>query len=114
MHFQKTFPQTKLVRVLKGEVFDVAVDLRKRSSNYGKWIGVVLSEENKKQLLIPKGFAHGFLVMSKYAEFAYKCDEFYHYDDQGGLLYNDILNFLRNYYSIDLKDRKAIDKSLQY
>lgn len=89
LHFQKTHPQSKLVRVLKGEVFDVAVDLREDSVTYGKWVGVLLSEENKKQFLIPKGFAHGFLVTSDYAEFAYKCDDFYHPEDEGGLLWND-------------------------
>ncbi len=89
LHFQKNFPQAKLVRVIKGEVFDVAVDLRKDSETYGKWVGVLLSEENKKQLLIPRGFAHGFLVVSDYAEFAYKCDEFYHPEDEGGIIYND-------------------------
>lgn len=89
LHYQKTFPQAKLVRVLKGEVFDVAVDLRAGSETYGKWVGVYLSEENKKQFLIPRGFAHGFVVTSDYAEFAYKCDEFYHPEDEGGLLYND-------------------------
>ena len=89
LHFQKTYPQTKLVRVLTGEVFDVAVDLRADSKTYGKWVGVVLSGENKKQFLIPKGFAHGFVVMSDYAEFAYKCDDFYHPEDEGGLAWND-------------------------
>jgi dTDP-4-dehydrorhamnose 3,5-epimerase len=89
LHFQKTHPQAKLVRVLKGEVFDVAVDLRKGSETYGKWVGAVLSEENKKQFIIPRGFAHGFIVMSDYAEFAYKCDELYHPEDEGGLIYND-------------------------
>lgn len=89
LHFQKTHPQTKLVRVLKGEVFDVAVDLRAGSKTYGKWVGVLLSEENKRQLLIPRGFAHGFLVVSDYAEFVYKCDDFYHPEDEGGLLWND-------------------------
>ena len=89
LHFQKTHPQTKLVRVLKGEVFDVAVDLRKGSATYGKWVGVTLSEENKKQFLIPRGFAHGFVVVSDYAEFAYKCDDFYHPEDEGGLIWND-------------------------
>ncbi len=89
LHFQRTHPQTKLVRVLHGEVFDVAVDLRRSSPTYGKWIGVLLSAENKKQLLIPKGFAHGFLVVSDTAEFAYKCDDFYHPEDEGGILYND-------------------------
>ena len=89
LHFQKNFPQDKLVRVIRGEVFDVAVDLRKDSKTYGKWFGVVLSEDNKKQFFIPKNFAHGFLVLSDYAEFAYKCTDFYHPDDEGGLLYND-------------------------
>ena len=89
LHFQKNFPQAKLVRVIKGEVFDVAVDLRKDSETYGKWVGVLLTEENKKQLLIPRGFAHGFLVVSDYAEFAYKCDEFYHPEDEGGIIFND-------------------------
>ena len=89
LHFQKTFPQAKLVRVLKGEVFDVAVDLRKNSETYGQWIGVLLSEKNHRQLMIPRGFAHGFVVVSDYAEFAYKCDEKYHPEDEGGLLWND-------------------------
>ncbi len=89
MHFQKTFPQAKLVRVIKGEVFDVCVDLRENSKTYGKWQGVLLTEENKRQFMIPRGFAHGFLVVSDYAEFAYKCDEFYHPEDEGGILWND-------------------------
>lgn len=89
LHFQKTHPQAKLVRVLSGEVFDVAVDLRKGSSTYGKWVGALLSRENKKQLMIPRGFAHGFLVVSDYAEFAYKCDAFYHPEDEGGIFYRD-------------------------
>ncbi len=89
LHFQKTHPQAKLVRVLKGEVFDVAVDLRKNSPTYGQWVGVVLSEENKRQFMIPRGFAHGFVVMSDYAEFAYKCDELYHPEDEGGIIWND-------------------------
>ncbi len=89
LHFQKTFPQAKLVRVIKGEVFDVAVDLRKDSKTYGKWVGVILSEENKKQFIIPRGFAHGFLVLSDIAEFTYKCDEFYHPEDEGGIMWND-------------------------
>ncbi len=89
LHFQKSHPQAKLVRVLKGEVYDVAVDLRDGSETYGKYVGVLLSEDNKKQLLIPRGFAHGFLVVSDSAEFAYKCDEFYHPEDEGGLMYND-------------------------
>lgn len=89
LHFQKQFPQTKLVRVIKGSVFDVAVDLRSGSETYGKWFGVELTEENKKQFLIPKGFAHGFLVLSDVAEFCYKCDDFYHANDEGGLAWND-------------------------
>lgn len=89
LHFQKEFPQDKLVRVLSGEVFDVAVDLREGSPTFGKWFGVVLSAENKKQFFIPKNFAHGFLVLSDYAEFAYKCTDFYHPNDEGGILYND-------------------------
>lgn len=89
LHFQKTFPQAKLVRVLSGEVFDVAVDLRKNSKTYGKWVGVLLSGENKKQFMIPRGFAHGFVVVSDYAEFAYKCDELYHPEDEGRIAWND-------------------------
>lgn len=89
LHFQYTQPQGKLVRVIKGEVFDVAVDLRKDSETYGKWIGVTLSEENKKQLFIPEGFAHGFLVLSDIAEFVYKCTDFYNPDDEGGIKWDD-------------------------
>ncbi|WP_294413165.1 dTDP-4-dehydrorhamnose 3,5-epimerase [uncultured Ruminococcus sp.] len=89
LHFQKQFPQTKLVRAIKGRVFDVAVDLRSGSNTYGKWYGVELTEENKKQFLIPKGFAHGFLVLSDIAEFCYKCDDFWHPNDEGGLAWND-------------------------
>ena len=89
LHYQKNFPQTKLVRAIKGRVFDVAVDLRKDSATYGKWYGVELSEENKKQFLIPRGFAHGFLVLTETAEFCYKCDDFYHANDEGGLAWND-------------------------
>lgn len=89
LHFQKTHPQAKLVRVLKGEVFDVAVDLRRGSETYGKWLGVLLSEENQKQLMIPRGFAHGFVVVSDYAEFAYKCDDYYDPGDEGGIAWDD-------------------------
>lgn len=89
LHYQKQYPQTKLVRVIKGSVFDVAVDLRTGSDTFGKWFGVLLTEENKKQFLIPKGFAHGFLVLSDVAEFCYKCDDFYHPNDEGGLAWND-------------------------
>ena len=89
LHFQKQHPQAKLVRVLSGEVFDVAVDLRTGSATYGKWVGVMLSDENKKQFMIPRGFAHGFVVVSETAEFAYKCDELYHPEDEGGIMWND-------------------------
>ncbi len=89
LHFQKQFPQCKLVRVIKGKVFDVAVDYRKGSPTYGKWFGVELSEENKKQFLISEGFAHGFLVLSDTAEFCYKVTDFYHPNDEGGLRWND-------------------------
>ena len=89
LHFQKEHPQAKLVRVLSGEVFDVAVDLREGSGTYGKWTGVLLSAENRRQFMIPRGFAHGFLVISDYAEFAYKCDELYHPEDEGGIIWND-------------------------
>ena len=91
LHFQKTYPQAKLVRVLDGEVFDVAVDLRKDSPTYGKWVGVILSSENKRQFMIPRGFAHGFVVLSETATFTYKCDEFYHPEDEGGIMWNDPL-----------------------
>ncbi|MBE6578131.1 MAG: dTDP-4-dehydrorhamnose 3,5-epimerase [Ruminococcaceae bacterium] len=89
MHFQKKNPQGKLVRVLEGEVFDVAVDLRPGSSTYGKWHGVTLSAENKKQFYVPEGFAHGFLVLSERATFVYKCTRFYCPNDEGGLAYDD-------------------------
>ncbi len=89
LHFQKEFPQDKLVRVISGEVFDVAVDMRKGSPTYGKWFGIRLSAQNKKMFFIPKNFAHGFLVLSDYAEFTYKCTELYHPDDEGGIIYND-------------------------
>ena len=89
LHFQKKFPQTKLVRVIKGTVYDVAVDLRIGSPTFGKHYGVILTEDNKRQYLIPRGFAHGFLVLSDVAEFCYKCDDFYHANDEGGLAWND-------------------------
>lgn len=89
LHFQIQHPQDKLVRVIKGEVFDVAVDLRKGSPTFGQWHGVLLSEENMKQFFVPKGFAHGYLVLSDYAEFCYKCSDFYHPGDEGGLKYDD-------------------------
>ena len=89
LHFQKQFPQGKLVRVVRGKVFDVAVDLRSDSKTYGKWFGVELSAENMKQFYIPEGFAHGFLVLSDEAEFCYKCTDFYHPGDEGGMAWND-------------------------
>ncbi len=89
LHFQKNYPQDKLVRVISGEVYDVAVDLRKGSATFGKHYGILLSADNKKQFLIPKGFAHGFLVVSEYAEFCYKVTDFYHPNDEGGLRFND-------------------------
>ena len=89
LHFQKTFPQAKLVRCIEGEVFDVCVDLRKNSKTYGKWVGVILSAEKGNQFMIPRGFAHGFLVLSETATFCYKCDELYHPEDEGGIIWND-------------------------
>lgn len=89
LHFQKKYPQGKLVRVIKGEVFDVAVDLRKDSKSYGKWHGVILNDENKKQFYVPEGFAHGFLVLSEEAEFVYKCTDFYHAEDEGRISWDD-------------------------
>ena len=89
LHFQKENTQAKLVRCIKGEVFDVAVDLRPGSTTYGKWEGVILSEENKKMFMIPRGFAHGFLVLSEEAEFTYKCDDVYNPNAEAGLAWND-------------------------
>ncbi len=89
LHYQKQYPQGKLVRAVRGSVFDVAVDLRTYSETYGMWYGVELTEDNKKQFYIPEGFAHGFLVLSDVAEFSYKCTDFYHPGDEGGLIYND-------------------------
>ena len=89
LHFQKQFPQTKLVHVIRGAVFDAVVDVRPGSATFGQWFGIELSAENKKQLLIPRGFAHGFLVLTDDAEFCYKCDDFYHPGDEGGIAWND-------------------------
>ncbi len=89
LHFQKQYPQGKLVRVLEGRVFDVAVDLRANSPTFGRWFGVELSSENMKQFYIPEGFAHGFYVMSDVAVFAYKCTDFYHPGDEGGMKWDD-------------------------
>lgn len=89
LHYQKNHPQGKLVRVLKGEIFDVAVDIRKDSKTYGKWVGVHLTAESNKQLYVPEGMAHGFLVLSEEAEFVYKCTRYYHPEDEGGIRYDD-------------------------
>ena len=89
LHFQINYPQDKLVRVVNGEVYDVAVDLREGSETFGKWFGVLLTAENMKQFFVPKGFAHGFIVLSDYAEFCYKVTDFYHPNDDGGLMWND-------------------------
>ena len=89
LHYQIRHSQAKLVRVINGRVFDVCVDLRKGSSTFGKWEGYILSSDNRRQLFIPKGFAHGFLVLSDYAEFCYKCDDYYHPEDEAGLMWND-------------------------
>lgn len=89
LHFQKTKPQGKLVRVVQGEVFDVAVDIRQDSPTYGQWEGVLLTEENKRQFYVPPGFAHGFVVLSDTADFEYKCTDYYDPSDEGSLLWND-------------------------
>ena len=89
LHFQKQYPQAKLARVLKGRVFDVAVDLRGDSETYGQWFGVELSEENKKMFLVPEGFAHGLLSLTEGAVFSYKCNDYYHPGDEGGIAWND-------------------------
>ena len=89
LHFQKTKPQGKLVRVVTGEVFDVVVDIRKQSKTFGKWIGITINDSNKKQLWVPPGFAHGFQVLSEYADFEYKCTDYYDPDDEGIIHWND-------------------------
>jgi dTDP-4-dehydrorhamnose 3,5-epimerase len=89
LHFQKTKPQGKLVRVVRGEVYDVAVDIRKGSATFGEWEGVILSEDNKKQFWVPPGFAHGFVVLSDIADFEYKCTDYYDPSDEGSLLWSD-------------------------
>jgi len=117
LHFQCRKPQGKLVRVIKGEVFDVAVDLRKDSTTYGKWEGILLSEDNKKQFYVPEGFAHGFLVLSDEAEFTYKCTNFYDSEDEGGILWNDqdidIEWPLDNIDEVILSDKDKLLKTLQ-
>ena len=121
LHFQKKHPQAKLVRVLEGEVFDAAVDLRKNSSTYGKYVGVILSGENKKMLMIPRGFAHGFVVLSDSATFAYKCDDLYYPEDEGGIIWNDkIINIdwpLKEEILLSEKDKKhpsLIDLKMEF
>ncbi|MCI8580462.1 MAG: dTDP-4-dehydrorhamnose 3,5-epimerase [Dorea sp.] len=89
LHYQKQYPQGKLVRVIRGRVFDVAVDIRKESSTFGRWYGLELTETDKKQFYISEGFAHGFFVLSDEAEFCYKCTDFYHPGDEGGIAWND-------------------------
>ena len=91
LHFQKHHPQAKLVRVISGEIFDVCVDLRESSPTYGRWVGEILSDENRNQLFVPRGFAHGFLVLSDNAEIVYKCDAYYRPDDEGGVIWDDPL-----------------------
>jgi dTDP-4-dehydrorhamnose 3,5-epimerase len=89
LHFQKKHPQGKLVKVIKGAVYDVAVDLRKDSTTFGKWVGVELTEDNKKMFYVPEGFAHGFVTLEDDTEFLYKCTDYYHLEDEGGLIWND-------------------------
>ena len=89
LHFQVTQPQAKLIQVITGEIFDVAVDIRRHSPTFGRWVGVHLSEHNKRQVFIPKGFAHGFCVLSESAHVTYKCSDFYAPDDEGGILWSD-------------------------
>jgi len=118
LHFQKKYPQGKLVRVTKGEVFDVAVDLRRESETYGKWISIILSQENKKQFYLPKGFAHGFLVLSEEAEFVYKCTEFYHPEDEYQIKWDDEIigiNWpIENVEEIILSDKDCEGKNNYY
>lgn len=113
LHFQYTKPQGKLVRAIKGEVFDVAVDLRKDSPTYGQWEGIILSDENKKQFYVPEGFAHGFLVLSDEAEFVYKCTEFYDGSDEGGILWNDP-NIGIEWPLNDIEDVSLSEKDMQW
>ena len=114
LHFQKENPQGKLVRVVRGEVFDVAVDIRKDSSTYGKWVGVILSEDNKSQLWIPPGLAHGFLVLSDIADFEYKCTNYYDPNSEGCLLWNDpTVNINWPITTPILSDKDRLGKTLQ-
>ena len=110
LHFQKTKPQGKLVRVVSGEVFDVAVDIRPSSPSFGLWEGVILSEENKRQFWVPPGFAHGFVVLSDTADFEYKCTDYYDQTDEGSLIWNDpamAINWPLDNPTLSDKDRKA-------
>ena len=114
LHFQKENPQGKLVRVVRGEVFDVAVDIRKDSLTYGKWVGVILSEDNKSQLWIPPGLAHGFLVLSDIADFEYKCTNYYDPNSEGCLLWNDpTININWPITTPILSDKDRLGKTLQ-
>jgi len=114
LHFQKENPQGKLVRVVRGEVFDVAVDIRKDSLTYGKWVGVILSEDNKSQLWIPPGLAHGFLVLSDIADFEYKCTNYYDPKSEGCLLWNDpTININWPITTPILSDKDRLGKTLQ-
>ena len=114
LHFQKENPQGKLVRVVRGEVFDVAVDIRKDSATYGKWIGVILSEENKSQLWIPPGLAHGFLVLSDIADFEYKCTNYYDPNSEGCLVWNDsTVNINWPISTPTLSEKDKLGKTLQ-
>jgi dTDP-4-dehydrorhamnose 3,5-epimerase len=113
LHFQKRHPQGKLVRVIKGAVYDVAVDIRKDSKTFGKWQGELLTEENKRQFYVPEGFAHGYLVLSESAEFVYKCTDFYYPEDQDGLMYNDS-NLKIDWPSIEGTEFILADKDLKY
>lgn len=112
LHYQKSpHAQAKLVRVTQGKVFDVVVDLRTYSETCGKWYGILLSDENKKQLLVPQGFAHGYVVLSKTAEFVYKCDNYYHRQSEAGIRYND--PFLNIDWQIPNADLIISSKDLQ-
>ena len=118
LHFQKQFSQSKLVRCIRGEVFDVAGDLREGSPTFGTWEGVILSAENKRQFFIPKNFAHGFVVLSDEAEFVYKVDDFYHPNDEGGLMWNDPdigINWpITEDMTINLSDKDKIHPPFKY
>ena len=114
LHFQKTKPQGKLVRVVSGGVYDVAVDIRHESPTYGRWEAVILSEENKKQFWVPPGFAHGFLVLSDTADFEYKCTDYYDADDEASILWSDpLLNIPWPLDSPNLSEKDANAPSLK-